>query len=318
MTYSSHYKVSWLSALQHTIVLGSDTISPGTNTYLIGRGQQRILIDTGEGARSWATSLKSLLSEENATVQQVLLTHWHGDHVGGISDLKRLCPQVIVHKHDPEDGQEDIHDGQVFCVEGATLKACHTPGHTYDHMAFIVEEEDALITGDSEVPSLSCFRSLRLFGLMLIVFLRVFVDVLGQGTSVFEDLQAYLGSLQRMRTRASGRGYPGHGPVIEKVPAKISEYLQHRQQREEEVIRVLRYGSLDVEKNGGTTPEQQEKQHWTPLELVKKIYRDVPESLHLPASHGVLQVLMKLEDEGRTVHDSTSGGWSLKAEKSAL
>lgn len=135
---------------------------------------------------------------------------------------------------------------------------------------------------------------------------------------MFEDLQAYLDSLQRMRTRASGRGYPGHGPVIEKVTTRISEYLQHRQQREDEVIRVLRYGSLDVEKNGGTPPAQQEQELWTPLELVKKIYRDVPESLHLPASHGVLQVLMKLEDEGRTVHDSTSGGWCLRSERSAL
>lgn len=153
VAYSSHYKVSELVDLNPSNVLLLwllTLIFLGTNTYLIGRGRQRILIDTGEGARSWATSLKNFLSEENATVQQVLLTHWHGDHVGGISDLKRLCPQVIVHKHDPEDGQEDIYDGQVFCVEGATLKACHTPGHTYDHMAFIVEEEDALITGDSE------------------------------------------------------------------------------------------------------------------------------------------------------------------------
>lgn len=91
-------------------------------------------------------------------MQQVLLTHWHGDHVGGVSDLKGLCPQAIVHKHDPEDGQEDIYDGQVFCVEGATLKACHTPGHTYDHMAFIIEEEDALITGDSGLPPVFTFR----------------------------------------------------------------------------------------------------------------------------------------------------------------
>lgn len=138
---------------------------------------------------------------------------------------------------------------------------------------------------------------------------------------MFEDLQAYLASLQRMRTRASGRGYPGHGPMIEKVTTRIAEYLQHRQQREDEVIRVLRYGSLDVDRNGGSSSPaqaQQEKEYWTPLELVKKIYRDVPESLHLPASHGVLQVLMKLEDEGKTVHDSTSGGWSLKTERSAL
>lgn len=139
-------------------------------------------------------------------------------------------------------------------------------------------------------------------------------DVLGQGTSVFEDLKAYLSSLRRMHSQVSGRGYPGHGPVIEKVQTKVTEYLKHRQQREDEVVRVLRYGKLDV----GDEKSPERKGWWTPLELVKAIYKDVPESLHLPASHGVLQVLMKLEDESRTIHDSPSGKWSLVDERSAL
>jgi ribonuclease/clavin/mitogillin len=119
-----------------------------------------------------------------------------------------------------------------------------------------------------------------------------------------------------MRDRvSSGRGYPGHGAVIENAGARITEYIKHRQQREDEVLRVLRFGKLDVAA-GESSPVH--KQAWTPIELVKQIYRDVPESLHLPASHGVLQVLMKLEDEGRTVHESDSGKWSLASERSAL
>ena len=140
--------------------------------------------------------------------------------------------------------------------------------------------------------------------------------MLGHGTSVFEDLKTYLSSLHRMRDRvASGRGYPGHGAVIENAGARITEYIKHRQQREDEVLRVLRYGKLDVAADE-STPEH--KQAWTPIELVKRIYQDVPESLHLPASHGVSQVLLKLEDEGRTVHDSDSGKWSLVSERSTL
>ena len=119
-----------------------------------------------------------------------------------------------------------------------------------------------------------------------------------------------------MRDRvSSGRGYPGHGTVIENTGARITEYIKHRQQREDEVLRVLRFGKLDVA-TGESSPEH--KQAWTPIELVKRIYRDVPESLHLPASHGVLQVLMKLEDEGRTVHESDSGKWRLASDRSAL
>ncbi|KAF9885184.1 hypothetical protein FE257_000635 [Aspergillus nanangensis] len=260
----------------------------GTNTYLIGRGPQRILLDTGEGKPSWAANLKTVLSEEKATVHKALLTHWHGDHINGVKDLQSLCPQVVIYKNQPDEGQNDIEDGQVFNVEGATLRACHTPGHTDDHMMFVLEEEDAVFTGD---------------------------NVLGHGTAVFQDLAEYLSSLRRMQDRVAGRGYPGHGAVIEKATTRILEYIQHRQQRENEVIRVLRYGKLDVSEN---EPSPERKTSWTPLELVKVIYHKVPENLHLPASHGVTQVLTKLESEGKAVHDLASGRWTLDTGKPTL
>jgi glyoxylase-like metal-dependent hydrolase (beta-lactamase superfamily II) len=287
----------------------------GTNTYLIGRGHQRILIDTGEGKPSWANHLKGVLARENATVHKALLTHWHHDHVNGVPDLHKICPHATVYKHQPDEGQLDIEDGQVFSVEGATLKAYHTPGHTVDHMMFVLEEEDAIITGDSEsyspLGSCSMWSPLRLTFFLYFFF----VDVLGHGTAVFEDLPVYLSSLQRMQNRVSGRGYPGHGAVIENATTKITEYINHRQQREEEVIRVLRYGKLDVADN---EPSPERKASWTPIELVKVIYQNVPKSLHLPASHGVLQVLMKLEAEGKVVHDAETGKWRIDNGKSAL
>lgn len=140
-------------------------------------------------------------------------------------------------------------------------------------------------------------------------------DVLGHGTAVFEDLHVYLSSLHRMRDRVSGRGYPGHGAVIDNATARVVEYIKHRQQREDEVLRVMRYGKLDVPENG---PSPNPKRGWTPLQLVRVIYRDIPESLHLPASHGVLQVLLKLEAEGRVVHDSDSGDWTLAGQRPTL
>ena len=124
-------------------------LSLGTNTYLIGRGPQRILIDTGEGKPSWGANLRSILSTEQATVHQVLLTHRHTDHVNGVPDLLRICPQAQIYKNQPQPGQMEIQDGQVFRVKGATLTACHTPGHTGDHMVYLFEEEDAMFTGDS-------------------------------------------------------------------------------------------------------------------------------------------------------------------------
>ncbi|KAI5301546.1 hypothetical protein KEM56_001612 [Ascosphaera pollenicola] len=99
----------------------------GTNTYLIGKGSQRLLIDTGEGRPAWAKSLESVLAQENATVTSALITHWHHDHVNGIQDLKRLCPGVRIYKHDPEDGQFALEDKDVFQVDGTTLEAMYTP-----------------------------------------------------------------------------------------------------------------------------------------------------------------------------------------------
>lgn len=118
-------------------------------------------------------------------------------------------------------------------------------------------------------------------------------NVLGHGTAVFEDLAVYLSSLHRMREQFSGRAYPGHGPVIEDGRARIGDYIQHRQQREEEVWSVL----------GGAEDAK------TSMQVVKVVYRDVPENLHEPAERGVLQVLRKLEGEGKVVKVGGGERW---------
>ena len=119
-----------------------------------------------------------------------------------------------------------------------------------------------------------------------------------------------------MHKQSKGRGYPGHGAVMEDCRARITEYIQHRKQREDEVVRVLKYGGTD---SPSRTPSPSvQSSTWTPIELVKVIYRDVPEELHLPASHGVIQVLLKLEKEGRVNYDNQTGRWSINQERSAL
>ncbi len=244
----------------------------GTNTYLLGSGKGRILIDTGEGKPAWATSLKSVLQDENATIEAVLISHWHHDHVGGIRDLQEIAKGAAIYKHEPQGGQSSIRDGQVFNAEGVTLTAHHTPGHTVDHMVFTLIEEDAMFTAD---------------------------NVLGQGTAVFEDLGTYLESLDKMKGLFHGRAYPGHGPLVENGPLKINEYIEHRKQREDQVTQVLR----DINQDGQET--------WTAMDLVKVVYREVSEDLHPAACSGVLQILHKLEAE-RKVVQTKDGKWHLK------
>ncbi|KAI8959513.1 putative metallo-beta-lactamase domain protein [Daldinia sp. FL1419] len=232
----------------------------GTNTYVLGTGPKRLLIDTGEGKPSWIAALKRTLEEEKATIQSAFLTHWHHDHTGGVGQLLEHSPETAIYKNQPTEGQLNISDGQKFEVEGATLTAVHTPGHTVDHMAFVLQEEDALFTGD---------------------------NVLGQGTSVFEDLGTYLKSLAKMEKLVGGRAYPAHGPVLPQASATVAEYISHRHQREQQVLQTL--------------SSVKDRHLWTPMELVKVIYRDVPEALHLPAANGVVQILRKLRDEDRVI-----------------
>jgi len=243
----------------------------GTNTYLIGRGCKRVLIDTGEGKPEWLKLLKDTLASENATLDKVVVTHWHSDHIGGVKDVVAIFPKTTVYKSQisEAEGVDDIKDGQKFEVEGATIRAFHCPGHTQDHMAFILEEEDAMFTGD---------------------------NVLGHGTAVFEDLSTYLDSLEKMSHQVLGRGYPGHGAVIEDCRAKIIEYIEHRKMREKEVLEVL---------SGGTEVGLR------PMNLVKIIYQDVPENLHFAAARGIVQILEKLAGEGKAHHNEDADTWAL-------
>ncbi|OWY44245.1 hypothetical protein AA0119_g4169 [Alternaria tenuissima] len=243
----------------------------GTNTYIVGRGASRLLIDTGEGKPQWIASIKHLLSQRSITIDKVLLTHWHHDHIKGVADILEHSPNTTVYKNDPHDGWLPISDGQKFETEGATLRAFFCPGHTTDHMAFVLEEEDAMFTAD---------------------------NVLGQGTAVFEDLSAYMKSLDAMSRQFRGRAYPGHGPVIEDGPSKITEYIKHRKQREKQVLDVL------AEDNGAGM---------TSMDIVKVIYKDYSESLWEPAEKGIRQILDKLKLEGKVGGDTL---WALSGKSS--
>jgi glyoxylase-like metal-dependent hydrolase (beta-lactamase superfamily II) len=246
----------------------------GTNTYVVGQGRKRLLIDTGEGKPEWIASIKSVLKDENITIDKAILTHWHHDHIQGVSDLLEHSPDTKVYKNDPHNDWLAISDGQKFETEGATLRAFYCPGHTTDHMALVLEEEDAMFTAD---------------------------NVLGQGTAVFEDLAAYMKSLDSMSKQFKGRAYPGHGPVIEDGPAKILEYIKHRKQREKQVLDVL---------------AQEKEDGWTSMDIVKVIYKDYPENLWEPAERGLLQILDKLQKEGKVSYNKEKKTWALSGKSS--
>lgn len=156
------------------------------------------------------------LDDHEISISHILLTHCHGDHTGGVDDLLLYNSKIPVHKHSPTQDQRAIEDGQIFSIEGATLRAVLAPGHTTDHTCFVLEEDLALFTGD---------------------------NVLGHGYSVAENLGAYTRSLRLMGRLGCIVGYPGHGDVIKNLPMVMNRYISQRDLREKQVVAALA-GSL--------------------------------------------------------------------------
>ena len=313
----------------------------GTNTYLVGTGKTRWLIDTGEGKRAYAPLLRRAMKAHGVEgLEGVLLTHWHGDHVGGLASVRAMFPDVAVVAHKRvrrdkgekalgEGGNEDpraartyadVADGAVFRATGATIRAMRTPGHSEDHVVFVLEEEGAMFAGDC---------------------------VLNGNTATFECLTEYSASLERMERelRATvdegngndgddggdgkagdgddggeitptdgnnasviprGRLYPSHGEVIRDGVKKLAEYRKHRSWRENIFMDELRDGWRRDPRSGGMTA----------AELCDVVYSRQVSWLVLKTAcaHITSQHLAKMTEEGRVVREERGlWGWVLSS-----
>jgi ribonuclease/clavin/mitogillin len=239
---------------------------PGTNTYLVGSGKKRILLDTGDGREEYLPILEQALERAGCDgLQEIVLTHGHPDHIGGVESVMKRFGEVTVNKRPwPETDVNypfeitPIDDGSTIKTEGATLRGIHTPGHCPDHLCFHLEEEDAIFSGD---------------------------NVLGIGTTVIPaesgSLSDYMKSLERLEAEAPVRIYPAHGPCIEDGRAKVREYIEHRLERERQILAALGNETRSV------------------IEIVRVVYAAYPEALYPAAGQSVSSHLQKLEMEGR-------------------
>lgn len=287
-------KISVLSPLV-TRILGCNPgkfTLQGTNTYLIGAGKRRVLIDSGEGNAEYTSLVSQYVKLLNIEISAVLLTHWHGDHVNGVEPLiKELGPRINadgIYKYKLAGDDEKYPwpvqpyaDKQIYRGDGFTLTGFHTPGHAQDHLVFWLDEEKVLFSGD---------------------------NVLGHGTTVFENLKEYVSSLRRMLGIIEAkvpaphlsRTYPGHSHYVEDAHHKISEYIQHRTDRENQIVDVL---SAHHDANGIDTPLSAHG-------IVRVIYKDYPENIWPVAEHGVHLHLQKLNSEDRVLN--VDNEWKLK------
>jgi glyoxylase-like metal-dependent hydrolase (beta-lactamase superfamily II)/8-oxo-dGTP pyrophosphatase MutT (NUDIX family) len=236
---------------------------PGTNTYVVGGGRTCV-IDPAVDDADYLIAVLGMAED----VGSILITHRHPDHVGGVDALASATgAPVRAFGTAPAGGTAVLPmvDEEVIEAGSAHLTALHTPGHAPDHLCFLLDAENGLFAGD---------------------------NVLGEGTAVIAppegDMRAYLASLQRMRSLAVGRIYPGHFRLLEDGPATLDAYLAHRAQRRSAIL----------EATGAPA---------TADDIVARVYSDTPGYLHRVAALQVLAHLELLEDEGEVVRTARSG-----------
>lgn len=122
--------------------------------YALDCGQGYVLVDVGDEQE--LDNKLTALGEDGIAPEQivaVLITHFHGDHCGGLNRLRELAkPKVVTHRLAVEPAtlmppiprelvDYTVDDGDAFEIGSLTFRAHHLPGHTHDSVAYQLGQE---------------------------------------------------------------------------------------------------------------------------------------------------------------------------------
>jgi len=254
----------------------------GTGTYIVGRGEVAV-IDPGPDDPAHLEAILAAVDGERVT--HILITHHHADHSPLAGPLKARTGATIygcaVAGHEAEDTGEvrmeaghdlsfrpdiSLCDGGVVLGRGWTFDAIPTPGHTSNHICYGLREENACFSGD---------------------------HIMGWSTTVITppdgDMTDYLASLDDIRARKFDVLWPTHGPPIRDVDAFIAAYIEHRQERVDQILGALKAGPARIN------------------DLVPRLYADVDSRLHPAAARSMLAAMIHLVRKGQLAADGAPG-----------
>ena len=108
-----------------------------------------------------AGPIKAALEREGWTLTDILITHHHHDHVGGVAELKEEYNCRVVAPNDKTTKIADVDlrvgHGDIIKVGNLTARVLETPGHTLDHISYVFDSEKALFDADT-LFSIGCGR----------------------------------------------------------------------------------------------------------------------------------------------------------------
>ena len=253
----------------------------GTGTYILGTGKVAV-IDPGPDDQEHIDAILAAL--EGESISHILVTHTHMDHSPGCKKLQAACdaPTYAYGRHGAgkieqginveEGGDMDFDPDHLVrhgdIIEGGdwSVECVYTPGHTSNHMCFALREHKALFSGD---------------------------HVMGWSTSIVSppdgDMSEYMDSLELLLDRDDVIYWPTHGPCIEEPKAHVRAFIQHRQEREQQIIDCLEQGIFNIR------------------EMVPAMYHDTPEFMYPAAARSVLAAMDNLLKKQRVVLASGAG-----------